>query len=171
MIRIAELGLDIWRDRVADVESESPAMIDIHTHLLPEWTMVRPLQASAAVLQRFAAERVSWCLHAALDASSAWNAPHDRYTRFSSDSRKWLPCSCVTRGGNSARVPTRICAPRLSLGVDRHIGRILSEGMPPLAVEELFRLRRSGVVPFWPIRNGTKVVPLPTSRHCVRVGP
>ena len=128
-------------------------MIDLHSHVLPGVDDgSRTLAQSLEVLERFAADGVSvLACTPHLQASRAAHAPYQAYRERLQELRAAAPASVELRQGWEIMLDMP--------GVDLRVPGLTIEGsrvvlvefprtaLPVTSVEELFRLRTSGVVP------------------------
>ncbi|MGH7669278.1 MAG: tyrosine-protein phosphatase, partial [Gemmatimonadaceae bacterium] len=130
-----------------------PAVIDIHSHLLPGVDDGSPsVEVSAPVLQRFAEGGVEVLVCTPhLMASAAASAPYHQYRQLLGDLQAAVPAGPELKLGWEIMLDVPgvdLRHPHLGLGGSK---AVLVEfprmSIPPRAADELYRLRASGIVP------------------------
>ncbi len=128
-------------------------MIDLHTHLLPGVDDgAASLDEALPVLERFAAEGVTVVVCTPhLDASAAADAPVEAHAALHATLAARAPAGLTLRTGWEIQldVPNAdLTATELHLGGSTAaLVEFAGMAVPPNAARELYRLRRSGVVP------------------------
>lgn len=128
-------------------------MIDVHTHLLPGVDDGSPsVEVSVPVLQQFAAAGVEVVVCTPhLNASEAASAPYERHQEILEVLRASAPAvpRLVLGWEIMLDVPgVDLSGPRFSLaGSTAALVEFPRTSLPPNSVQELFRLRMSGIVP------------------------